>query len=131
MAGDPTKPEENTKNIETTLGTQLGSDTTKLAKGGVDVDRLGKISEDERDCIAYFKRVNKYLGGNWLEKYFNDYQNLGVGVDGLGRSQVIQAIGASRGSNSSNIVKKPGIIKRITDPDWRKKLEAEGYTVID
>lgn len=121
--------EENTQNIENIVGVQLGSNQGDLAKGKIDIDRLGKISDEERDCIAFFKQTHKYLGGDWVRSFFSDYQNLGVGVDGLGRNQIIQVIGASRGVNSTMIVDKPPLLERVFNRDWRQKLEAEGYQV--
>lgn len=121
--------EENTQNIENIVGVQLGSNQEDLSKGKIDIDRLGKISDEERDSIAFFKQTHKYLGGNWLKDFFSDYQNLGVGVDGLGRNQIIQVIGASRGVNSTMVVDKPPLLERVFNRDWRQKLEAEGYQV--
>lgn len=120
---------EETQNIENTVGVQLGSDSKKLAKGEVDIDRLGYITQAERLPMAWFKRTHKYLGKQFLDDLFRDYQNLGVGVDGLGRRQLIQVIGASRGINSTQTVEKPGLLTRIMNPGWREKLAAEGYEV--
>lgn len=125
MSNQPKKEE----NIEVTLGSQLGSDYKKLAQGVIDQGVTGVINEGERLAISYFRLQDRYLGGNFCNNFFNQYEGRGGAVDGLRAKQIIQAIGASRGGNASNMVDKPNVIARALNPNWKSDIESKGYTV--
>lgn len=120
---------EKESNIDTLMGPQLGSDARDLSHGQVNIDRLAIMTEAQVGPTAYFSDISPYLGGGWALRHINKRQNLSISIDGTGRKQLIQIVGASKGNNAAQVVPKPNIIARVLDRDWKKKYDEKGWTV--
>lgn len=99
MAKDQTVTvnDATSKAIET-LGVQLGTDAKTLAELMVDVRRLTHISTADRTMIAYFSLLDDKEGGEFATKFFDQYMNLSMSIDGERAKMIVKALGAIAGS---------------------------------
>jgi len=121
------RQEKQQENVETIIVPQLASDSNTLASGGVDVNRLTRLNALEILCIAYFQQTPKLAGGNWVNNFMQLYKNLKMSENGWRAIQLVQAIGASKGALSQNVVAPPNVLSRnLWNRDWEQKAVAEG-----
>jgi len=125
------KKEELT--AESHLGPQLGSDTTELVKGKVDMRRLSKLGPLDKAWISYFLLKKPKKGGRYTNRFCENYMNLAVSEDGWRVNKMIQMVAGSKGAPSvGELQKKPNIVARnVTQRDWEKKAREEGKTIVE
>lgn len=118
---------------EEALAPQLGSDVSDIQQGKFNMLRLSKIDPIDIIVISHFLQVPPERGGNYAKKFFTNYLNLAVSVDGWRTTKIIQAIQGSKGASSvGELMKRPGWLGRnVTQRDWKRRAEEEGKTVVE
>jgi hypothetical protein len=91
------------------------------------VNRLTNLNETDIFCDPYFEQIPVLAGGNYARAYMALYKNLKMSLNGWRAMQLVQAIGASKGALSQNVVAAPNILSRnLTNRDWERKALEEG-----
>lgn len=108
------------------LAYQLGSDSTILGLGTVDMRRLSIISREDIGPLLYAK-IKSRKSTVWKTIY-DEYLNLLVSVNGRGRRDIIRMEAVSRGGAAdveSEII-RPGMIARnVYDRNWEDRQRTE------
>jgi len=84
---------------EQSLAPQFGTDPQDLAEGRFDIRRLSFINPIEKVWTAYFMQIPDEEGGEYARDFVSNYLNLSMSEGGRRATQIINAIGASKGGS--------------------------------
>lgn len=100
--------------------------------GRIDEWKMTKFSGRAMMTLLYLRHRGENDGIRFY-KEFTDYFIRGShSIDGTSLKMLENvAIGITGGSSRGKVIKKPGIIGRFRDKDWRRKAEADGSTIVE
>ena len=112
--------EEASQTTASELAHQLGSDLAVTEAGLTDMRRLTTIQARALIPLAYCSERGRTTPA--FKRLYVNFMNLSVGVNGVGRKDIIRMEAASRSGGSVDVkdqLEKPGWIERhITNRGW-------------
>jgi len=114
--------------VASSLAPQLGSDSTALSSGKVDMRRFSVIEERDLPFLIYAS-IRAKKSRVWARLY-DEFLNLRVSVGGRGRKDIIRMEGVSKAGLPDETARieahKPGFFERnIFNRNWRRKVQEE------
>lgn len=119
---------------ESRLAAEIGSDTTDLVKGKVDMRRFSKLTPLDKAWISFFLLVDDEEGGEYFRDFCNNFLNLAPSEEGWRTNKAIQMVAASKGTAGvgAELVKRPSWVGRnVTNRGWKKEADEKGATVVE
>lgn len=111
---------------------QMGSDSKYLGKGGIDQRKFSVINELEQVSLGHFSYRGEVDGIRYFSNLVDWILNTSPSIGGLRARQTIQLTAAATGSQSPELIQKPGILARtLWKRDWKEKAEREGKQVVE
>ena len=114
--------------VASSLAPQLGSDSTVLSQGKVDMRRFSVIDEKDMPFLIYAS-IRGIKSPVWKNLY-DEFLNLKISVGGRGRRDIIRMEGVSKAGlpddSGMGGGSQPGFFERnITDRGWKKRVKEE------
>jgi len=110
---------------------QMGSSQEFLSKGKIDERKLASINQHDLLALGHFNYRGEVDGVRYFQKFVSWVLNASVSVDNLRSRQFIQLASAMGGGSPQEIVRKPNMIGRLRNPNWRRDAEERGAIIVE
>ena len=117
--------------VEMFVGQELGSTGSIQVLNENDSRQNSLLNEAEVLALSYFSQVPDNRGGKYAKIFIEEYRRHKMSLGGWRANQLIRLVAGSKGVSSGKIVRRPGILGRIRDPNWRQNAEMEGAEIIE
>jgi len=117
--------------VEMFVGQELGTTGSIQTLDENDSRQFSILNEAEVLALSYFSQVPDNRGGKYARSFIEEFRRNKMSLGGWRANQLIRLVAGSKGVSTGRMMRKPGLLGRIRDPNWREKAEMEGVEIIE